>query len=224
MVLGPNIPLETAIEISEGLRYTRPSTSVILVRDDSTPTCSTARCRRAVATSCVSSDEVGVTDAVARAQQLWNGPARGLDRNHTRSHHHRLLPEGRCRQDHHRRERRAGTGRPWGPQGLPRRPRPCFRRCRDHHAVLPGPHHRGSHRRGGPAGLLHGRGPAHPARRVADGARRAGRPRRPRPGVGLVDLWRAAHPEEGVRLRRGRHLPPTSTSSRSRPSTRPTSA
>jgi len=71
VVLGPNIPLDAAIAISEGLRYTRPSTSVILVRSDF----DTDVLYRAMQAGCRDvvrlEDDAGVVDAVARAQQLW---------------------------------------------------------------------------------------------------------------------------------------------------------
>ena len=71
VVLGPNVPLEEAIRISEGLRYTRPSTSVILVRagfdTDVLYRAMQAGCRDVVRVE----DGVGVADAVSRAHQLW---------------------------------------------------------------------------------------------------------------------------------------------------------
>jgi pilus assembly protein CpaE len=71
VVLGPNVPLDDAIAISEGLRYTRPSTSVILVRDafdtDVLYRAMQAGCRDVVRLE----DVDGVSDAVQRAHQLW---------------------------------------------------------------------------------------------------------------------------------------------------------
>ena len=85
VVLGPNVPLDRAIEISEGLRYTRPSTSVVLVRADF----DTDVLYRAMQAGCRDvvrlEDYAGVADAVARAQQLWvalHGGATGTSSGH----------------------------------------------------------------------------------------------------------------------------------------------
>ncbi|RYP85672.1 MinD/ParA family protein [Nocardioides guangzhouensis] len=71
VVIGPNVSLDEAITISEGLRYTRPSTSVILVRDgfdtDVLYRAMQAGCRDVVRLE----DEEGIRDAVQRAHQLW---------------------------------------------------------------------------------------------------------------------------------------------------------
>ena len=71
VVLGPTVPLDEAIRISEGLRYTRPSTSVVLIRADF----DTDVLYRAMQAGCRDvvrlEDEVGVVDAVSRAHQLW---------------------------------------------------------------------------------------------------------------------------------------------------------
>ena len=71
VVLGPNMPLEDAISVSEGLRYTRPSTSVVLVREEF----DTDVLYRAMQAGCRDVGRLeaaaGVSDAVQRAQQLW---------------------------------------------------------------------------------------------------------------------------------------------------------
>jgi pilus assembly protein CpaE len=85
VVLGPNVPLEQAIEVSEGLRYTRPSTSVILVRagfdTDVLYRAMQAGCRDVVRLEA----EGGVADAVSRAHQLWlalHGGSPGTESGH----------------------------------------------------------------------------------------------------------------------------------------------
>ena len=85
VVLGPNLPLDEGIAISESLRYTRPSISVVLVRrefdTDVLYRAMQAGCRDVVRVE----DAVGVADAVARAQQLWvalNGGAAGSASGH----------------------------------------------------------------------------------------------------------------------------------------------
>jgi pilus assembly protein CpaE len=85
VVLGPNIPLEQAITISEGLRYTRPSTSVILLRADF----DTDVLYRAMQAGCRDvvrfEDAAGVAEAVSRAHQLWlalHGGSVGTETGH----------------------------------------------------------------------------------------------------------------------------------------------
>ena len=77
--------------------------------------------------------------------------------------------------------------------------------------LFPTPLHRAGHRRRGLLDLADARGPAHPAPGLPDGAGRAAAPRRPRAGHPGAGLAHPAHPQGGVRLRRGRH--------RARPST-----
>ncbi|MDT0201204.1 AAA family ATPase [Nocardioides sp. AE5] len=79
VVIGPGVALEEATTLSESLRYTRPSTSVILVRHevdtDLLYRAMQAGCRDVVRTS----DYDGITNAISRAHQLWSalhtGPA-----------------------------------------------------------------------------------------------------------------------------------------------------
>ncbi len=85
VVLGPNVALDEAIQISEGLRYTRPSTSVVLVRAD----LDTDVLYRAMQAGCRDvvrlEDGAGVSDAVSRAHQLWlalHGGAVGTSQGH----------------------------------------------------------------------------------------------------------------------------------------------
>ncbi|MGI8524296.1 MAG: AAA family ATPase [Nocardioides sp.] len=70
VVLGPNVSFDDAISVSEGLRVSRPTTSVVFVR----PTIDTnvlARAMQAGAREVVSSNELGaVASAVARANQF----------------------------------------------------------------------------------------------------------------------------------------------------------
>jgi pilus assembly protein CpaE len=71
VVLGPNLDLEDAIKVCESMRYTRPSTSVVLVRKE----IETETLYRAMQAGCRdvvrSEDTAAITAAVARAQQLW---------------------------------------------------------------------------------------------------------------------------------------------------------
>ena len=70
-MLGPDVPLDEAIRISEDLRFTRPSMSVILVRagfdTDVLAEAMQAGCREVVAER----DPAGVGEAVERAHQVW---------------------------------------------------------------------------------------------------------------------------------------------------------
>jgi pilus assembly protein CpaE len=71
VILGPNLDLESAIATCESLRYTRPSTSVVLVRKeidtDLLYRAMQAGCRDVVRTE----DMAAIEAAVARAQHLW---------------------------------------------------------------------------------------------------------------------------------------------------------
>src|SRR6476619_8136534 len=70
VVLGPNVPFQDAIAVCEGLRVTRPTTSVVMIR----PTIDTAvlaRAMQAGAREVVSSQTLDtVAAAVSRAQQF----------------------------------------------------------------------------------------------------------------------------------------------------------
>lgn len=72
VLLGPSMALADAIAVTEGMRYTRPSTSVILIRDevdtDVLYKAMQAGCRDVVRTS----DTSGISGAASRAQQLWS--------------------------------------------------------------------------------------------------------------------------------------------------------
>ncbi|HEY9563935.1 MAG TPA: ParA family protein, partial [Nocardioides sp.] len=88
VLIGPTVDLTEATNLSESLRYTRPSTSVVLVRDevdtDVLYKAMQAGCRDVVR----SSDAVGISGAVSRAQQLWSAlhsgsqPSSGGHRGH----------------------------------------------------------------------------------------------------------------------------------------------
>lgn len=79
VLVGPSLGLEAAIDISESMRYTRPTTSVILVRDE-VDTEVLYKAMQAGARDVVRSDDaVAVTAAVGRAQQLWKALHGGHD-------------------------------------------------------------------------------------------------------------------------------------------------
>ncbi|MET1059032.1 MAG: AAA family ATPase [Nocardioides sp.] len=71
VVIGPSIALDDALAIGESLRFTHPSTSVILVR----PTVDSDGLYRAMRAGCrdvVRLDDSGaIVESVARAEQLW---------------------------------------------------------------------------------------------------------------------------------------------------------
>ena len=71
VVLGPNLELDEAIAVCESMRYTRPSTSVVLVRKE----IETEMLYRAMQAGCRdvvrAEDTAAISAAVARAQQLW---------------------------------------------------------------------------------------------------------------------------------------------------------
>jgi pilus assembly protein CpaE len=71
VILGPNINLDHAIEVCESLRYTRPSTSVVIVRKE----IETEVLYRAMQAGCRdvvrAEDTQAIHAAVSRAQQLW---------------------------------------------------------------------------------------------------------------------------------------------------------
>ena len=71
VVLGPHVDLHQALAISDGMRLTRPSTSVVLVRD----VVDTAVLREAMASGIrdvvPAGDPVAITSAVDRAYQLY---------------------------------------------------------------------------------------------------------------------------------------------------------
>ena len=71
VVLGPNLDLDEAIKVCESMRYTRPSTSVVLVRKE----IETDTLYRAMQSGCRdvvrAEDGPAISAAVARAQQLW---------------------------------------------------------------------------------------------------------------------------------------------------------
>ena len=127
--------------------------------------------------------------------------------------HHGLLHQGRRGQEPDGHQRRGVAGRP-GQLGLHRRPRRQQRRHRDHapaHADadaqrpgrLPRRHRRRRHRDArDPVVQDPGRG------------RRAGAPRRSGPGHDRGRRQAARHPGACLRLRRGRHLRASSTTSR----------
>jgi pilus assembly protein CpaE len=71
VVLGPNLDLDEAIAVCESMRYTRPSTSVVLVRKE----IETEVLYRAMQAGCRdvvrAEDAAAISAAVSRAQQLW---------------------------------------------------------------------------------------------------------------------------------------------------------
>ncbi len=132
-------------------------------------------------------------------------PAHGRGLRPGRQADHRLLAQGRGRQDHDRREPRRRPGGPRRP-GLPGRPRPRLRGHRDHPPALPGPDHR---RRGGPGGrpgLLRARAAAHPAPSRLLHAGGPGPARRQGLHPRVADLPHPGGPQGQLRLRRGGHL------------------
>ena len=85
VLLGPTLDLVDAAEIAEGLRLTRPTTSVILLRKeydaDVLHRAMQAGCRDVVR----GEDSAGITAAVSRAQQFWqalHGAAAGAEQGH----------------------------------------------------------------------------------------------------------------------------------------------
>lgn len=85
VILGPNMDLEQAIAICESMRYTRPSTSVVLVRKeietDVLYRAMQAGCRDVVRAE----DSTAIQNAVARAEQLWqalHGESGGIQHGH----------------------------------------------------------------------------------------------------------------------------------------------
>lgn len=88
VLIGPGVELTEAMDLAESLRYTRPSTSVVLVRDqvdtDVLYKAMQAGCRDVVRTN----DHEGITTAISRAQQLWSAlhsgstPSSGGQRGH----------------------------------------------------------------------------------------------------------------------------------------------
>jgi pilus assembly protein CpaE len=85
VVIGPNLSLDEALAISESMRFTRPSTSVVLIREEM----DTSLLHRAMQSGCrdvvLSSDTASVVAAVDRAGQLWaalHGEASGSAQGH----------------------------------------------------------------------------------------------------------------------------------------------
>ena len=214
VVLGPHVDLHHALAISDGMRLTRPSTSVVLVRDvvDTTraPRGDGLRHPRRRPGRRPGRDHLRRgprLPALHRASRSRRGDPHRPDRD-------RLLAQGRGRQDHDGGQPRARPGRQGRTQGLPGRLRPRLRRRRDHAPAVPQPHRRARHRLRG----LHRRPVAgvadDPAPRLADGARRAQPPRRPRPGHARPGLPDPARPARDLRLHRRRHRARPSTSRR----------
>ncbi|MBD8869155.1 AAA family ATPase [Nocardioides donggukensis] len=85
VVIGPNLDLDEALAVSESMRFTRPSTSVVLVRDEM----DTTLLHRAMQSGCrdvvLSTDIDSVVTAVDRAGQLWaalHGDTAGTAQGH----------------------------------------------------------------------------------------------------------------------------------------------
>ena len=85
IVLGPNLDLDEAITLCESMRYTRPSTSVVLARKE----IETETLYRAMQAGCRdvvrAEDGPAIAAAVARAQQLWHalhGESSGAPQGH----------------------------------------------------------------------------------------------------------------------------------------------
>lgn len=72
VVLGPGLPLQDALDVAESMRYTRPSTTVVLVRD----ALDTSVLYKAMHSGCrdvvLLEDEKELTEALDRAHQLWS--------------------------------------------------------------------------------------------------------------------------------------------------------
>ncbi|WP_067438130.1 AAA family ATPase [Nocardioides jensenii] len=72
VVLGPGLSLDAALDVAESMRYTRPSTTVVLVRDtidtDVMYKAMHAGCRDVVRTD----DQAQLRGSIDRAQQLWS--------------------------------------------------------------------------------------------------------------------------------------------------------
>lgn len=77
-VIGPHVDLAEALETCERLRFTRPTTSVVLVRDEVDADVLTKAMHAGVRDVVPTRDLDGVTAAVERAHQLWSA-LRGPD-------------------------------------------------------------------------------------------------------------------------------------------------
>lgn len=71
VILGPHVPLEHALSISDGMRLTRPSTSVILVRDEVDTTVLREAMHAGTRDVVPAADTAAITSAIDRAYQLY---------------------------------------------------------------------------------------------------------------------------------------------------------
>src|SRR4051812_7111928 len=71
VVLGPHVDVTAAIALADGMRLTRPSTSVVLVRDDVDAMVLQEAMRAGVRNVVPSGDLDAITEAVERAYQLY---------------------------------------------------------------------------------------------------------------------------------------------------------
>ncbi|WP_235737509.1 hypothetical protein [Nocardioides alcanivorans] len=71
VVAGPSLALADAIDIAEGMRYTRPSTSVILVREEVDAEVLYKAMQSGARDVVQTDDTAGLLAAVGRAEQYW---------------------------------------------------------------------------------------------------------------------------------------------------------
>ena len=149
VVLGPSVDQAAALPAGrpDAGRPGRASASC-WSGGGSTRPCSPRRCARACARSSRNATSPACNAAVRRRQELARRAARAAPTGRrrgprpTRPGRHRLLRQGRLRQDDPGDQPRRGARRPRPPRGLPGRPRPGLRRRRHRAAALPGPHDR----------------------------------------------------------------------------------
>ena len=71
VVLGPGIPLSQALEVAEGLRIERPTTSTVLVRDEVDTEVLTKAMHSGMREVVVEGDTLALSSAIERAYQLY---------------------------------------------------------------------------------------------------------------------------------------------------------
>src|ERR1700740_2193074 len=71
VVLGPNVPIKDALALCDGLRTTRPTVSVVLVRDELTTQVLTSAMQAGARDVIPSGAPEAVSAAVTRAYQLY---------------------------------------------------------------------------------------------------------------------------------------------------------
>ena len=177
VILGPSVDNELALDFADRLRATNPTMGVILVRRRIDAAILTQAIRAGVREVVTERDlhrahGGGPAQPQAHVRPAQPGRVDGRGRRRgRRPPADGLLPQGRRRQDHLRRQRGRGAGRQ-GLQDPAPRPRPRLRRRPD----LPGPAPRARLRRG----REHGRAPRR-RRPQAPGHRARVRPARPGP-------------------------------------------